>query len=235
MLLMSSSRYRDGGFLEHAAPQFSALYGDRQRHVLFIPYASICSTYDEVEARTQAAFRRFGQTLDSIHHFDDPVAAVENADAIAIAGGNTFALLKRLLDAGIVDAIRRKVLEGAPYLGWSAGSNITNPTIRTTNDMPVVFPPTSNALNLIPFQTNPHFVSGKMPGHNGESREDRLIEYLRFNPEEEIVAMPEGVALLVEGEFATVMGPVPALWFRQNGETRLLVPGTKFALNSIHP
>jgi dipeptidase E len=232
---MSSSRYKTGGYLEHADPQFAALYGQKKYEILLIPYAGVTSTFDQVEEKAKAAFERNGHTLKSIHHFNDPKAAVAQAEAIAIAGGNTFVLLKRLIEAGIVEPIRQRVLAGVPYVGWSAGGNICNPTIRTTNDMPIAFPGSFDALNLIPFQTNPHFISGKMPGHNGESREDRLNEFLAYNATEEVVGMPEGTSLLVEGAYATVLGESPMLWFRQNKAVESIQPGTKFALDSIKP
>lgn len=236
MLLMSSSRAGSSGFLEHADDQFAALYGDTKGlNVIFIPYAAVTYGFDEFENRVKPVFARLGHNITSIHHASDARAAVESADAIAIGGGNSFALLKRMYDSNIVDIITARVNDGIPYVGWSAGGNVAGPSIRTTNDMPIVEPPSLNSLNLIPFQTNPHFISGKPAGHNGESREDRLNEFLAINPTEELVAMPEGTALLCEGEEATVLGGAPMLWFRQGGTIEQIAPGAKFALNSIHP
>lgn len=235
MLLMSSSRHGSQGFLEHAQDQFAALYGQQKFNILFIPYAAVTYPFDVFEKNVQQAFVRHGHTVQSIHHARDPRAAVEQAQAIAIGGGNTFALLKRMYDANIVDAVAARVRAGVPFVGWSAGGNVAGPSIRTTNDMPIAQPPSFAGLNLIPFQTNPHFVSGKPVGHNGESREERLAEFLAFNPGEELIALPEGTALLCEGIQATVMGAPGVLWFRQGGTITPLQDGTRFALSSIRP
>lgn len=235
ILIMSSSRMGGMGYLEHAEPQFRALLGDGPQDILFIPYAAVSFSYDKYEEMASTALAKFGYRLTSIHHSPDPRAAVEQASALAVGGGNTFALLKRLYDNSLVEVIRSRVEAGMPYVGWSAGGNIVCPSIRTTNDMPIVEPPTLNALNLIPFQTNPHFISGKPAGHNGESREERLQEFLAINPDEELLALPEGTALYCRGEQATVMGAAGVLWFRQQGKVVLLLEECCFALGSIQP
>lgn len=235
MLLMSSSRAGKSGYLEHTDEQFRTLLGDKPLKVLLIPYAAVSSSYDNLEAKVKPAFERLGHSLTSVHHVSDHKAAVEQAEAIAVAGGNTFVLLKMMYENNIIEAIRARVNAGVPYVGWSAGGNVAGPTIRTTNDMPIAEPPSFKALNMIPFQTNPHFISGKMPGHNGESREDRLSEFLAYNLKEEVISMPEGTALLCEGDHATVIGETAMLWFRQGGQVEKIEPGTRFALNSIRP
>ena len=235
MLLLSSSRYKDKGFLEHADEQFKTLYGDKKYNVLFVPYAAVSFTFERFEEIVKPVFERMGHTITSIHRAADPRAAVMQADAIAVGGGNSFALLKRMYDNKIVDAISARVNAGIPYVGWSAGGNVAGPTIRTTNDMPIVEPPTLRSLSLIPFQTNPHFISGKPVGHNGESREDRLNEFLDINPTEELIAMPEGTALYCEGGHATIMGEAGMLWFRQGRKVEQMTEGTKFAIDNIHP
>lgn len=236
MLLMSSSRCAQLGYLEHADAQFKALYGDAKGlEVVLIPYAAVTTSYDAIEEKARPAFERAGQKLKSIHHFKNAKEAIENAQAIAIAGGNTFVLLKLMYENNLIQAIRDRVNAGAPYVGWSAGGNVAGPSIRTTNDMPIAEPPSFEALNLIPFQTNPHFISGKMPGHNGESREDRINEFLTFNRQEEVISMPEGTALLCAGAQATVLGEQGMLWFRQSGKVDIIAPGKCFDLNSIHP
>lgn len=235
MLLLSSSRYGSKGFLEHAGDQFKTLYGDKKYKILFVPYAAVSFTFDRFEEMVKAVFDPMGHSITSIHRAADPRAAVMEAEAIAVGGGNSFALLKRMYDNKIVDAISTRVNAGIPYVGWSAGGNVAGPTIRTTNDMPIVEPQSLRALNLIPFQTNPHFISGKPVGHNGESREDRLNEFLDINPTEELIAMPEGTALYCEGEQATIMGEAGMLWFKQGRKVEKMPEGTKFALNSIHP
>ncbi|MEJ8822507.1 dipeptidase PepE [Variovorax humicola] len=233
ILLMSSSRKDTLGYLEHAGQQLHALLRNEPRKVVFVPFAGVTFSFDTYEGMVKPVFERLGYALESIHHADDPLRAIEQADAIAVGGGNTFALLDRLYRAGLVDAIRAKVAEGTPYVGWSAGCNVACPTIRTTNDMPIVQPPSLSAMGLVPFQINPHFVSGKPVGYNGESREERLAEFLHINAPEQVLALPEGTALHVTGERATVLGERPALVFESDGSTRSLPEGTTFDLDQV--
>jgi dipeptidase E len=233
ILLMSSSRKDQLGYLEHAGEQIHALLKHESRKVLFVPFAAVTFSFDSYEDLVKPVFDRLGYPLESIHRSDNPLAAIEQADAIAIGGGNTFALLKRMYDAGIVDAIRAKVIAGTPYLGWSAGSNVACPTIRTTNDMPVVQPPTLRALGLVPFQVNPHFIGGKPVGHNGESREERLAEFLAINAPEQVFALPEGAALYSDGTRGTVLGERHALHFLGDGRVETLCENETFALSRI--
>lgn len=233
LLLMSSSRAGALGYLAHAREQIDLLLNGRAKRVLFVPYAGgITSTYDEYEQMVRPVFEQWGFELESIHR-QDPLQAVSGAEAIAIGGGNTFALLKRLYDERIVDAIRERVNDGMPYIGWSAGCNVACPTIRTTNDMPIVQPPTLRALGLIHFQINPHFISGKVAGHNGESREERIAEFLAINPREHVVALPEGTALFVDGAAGMVLGDRDALHFIDQRRVVGLPPNEIFNLGYI--
>ncbi|WP_061959324.1 dipeptidase PepE [Cupriavidus pauculus] len=234
ILLMSSSRKDHLGYLEHAEAQIHALLRRETRKVLFVPFAGVTFSFDAYERIVQPVFAQYGYELVSIHHAANPRVAVEQADAIAVGGGNTFALLKRMYEAGIVDAIRGKVLTGTPYVGWSAGSNVACPTIRTTNDMPIVQPPSLRALGLVPFQINPHFIPGKPAGHNGESREERLAEFMHINPGEHVLALPEGSALHVNGEHGTVLGERGALHFPGTTEALNLDEEATFPLSQVH-
>jgi len=233
ILLMSSSRKDSLGYLEHADQQIHHLLRHEPRKVIFVPFAGVTFSFDAYEAMVKPVFERLGYALESTHHHSDPLRAIEQADAIAVGGGNTFALLKRMYEANIVDAIRAKVHAGTPFVGWSAGSNVACPTIRTTNDMPIVQPPSLRAIGLVPFQINPHFISGKPVGHNGESREERLAEFLQINAPEAVFALPEGSALYTDGTHGTVLGERPALHFIGNGEVATIAAGETFALSSI--
>src|ERR1044071_1744174 len=136
------------------------------RRVLFVPFAGVSRTEDEYAAQVRRLFGPLGYEVESLHEATDARAAVERADAFAVGGGNTFKLLRGLYDCGAVEALRARVGAGAPYVGWSAGSNVACPTIRTTNDMPIVEPPSFDALNLIPFQINPHYTDFHPPGRS---------------------------------------------------------------------
>ena len=233
LLLMSSSRKGSMGYLEHAATQLETILQGKVQQLLFIPFAAVTFSFDEFEKIVQAPFAKLGVEVKSIHHFKDPVKAVEDAQAMAVGGGNTFALLRRIYDAGIIETVQKRVEAGMPYMGWSAGTNVSCPTIRTTNDMPIIQPPSFNAFNLVPFQINPHFISGKPAGHNGESREERLAEFTTINPTENVLAIREGSALYVEGTNATLLGDLDALVFSKSG-TDTIHAGSSFALNSVN-
>ncbi|GHB14864.1 dipeptidase PepE [Salinicola rhizosphaerae] len=221
LLLLSSSRAGTTGYLDHAQPLIADFLNANPtpiRRVLFIPFAGVGKTFDAYLEQVRPAFAAIGLTLESLHQAADPIAAVRDAEAVAVGGGNTFALVKRLYDADLLDALRERVAAGRPFIGWSAGSNIAGPTLCTTNDMPIVEPPSFTTLGLVPFQINPHFISGKVAGHNGESREERLAEYLALNPEARVVALREGTALRRDGDSLTLVGELDGVSFTADGE-----------------
>ncbi|WP_205881426.1 dipeptidase PepE [Leucobacter coleopterorum] len=231
---MSSSRKDALGYLEHASDQLRTVLDGTSRRVLFIPYAAVSFSYDAYETLAAPPFEAVDAQLTSIHHHNDPVAAVREADVIAVGGGNSFALLSRLYGAGLVDEIRRRMTEaGTRYIGWSAGTNVATPTIRTTNDMPIVEPPSFSALGLVPFQINPHFIPGKPQGHNGESREERLAEFTVINPGEEVLALVEGSALHVTDGHGEILGERKALVFTGGAPVRDIRPGQRFELGEL--
>jgi dipeptidase E len=187
--------------------------GPNVRRVLFVPFAAVVRTEDEYLATVRKSFGPLGYEVESLHRAADARAAVEAADAIAVGGGNTFHLLRGLYSAGVVELIRERVLSGVPYVGWSAGSNVACPTIRTTNDMPVVEPPTFDAFNLVPFQINPHYTDAHIEGHMGETRDERLKEFAHANPGVRVVGIREGTMLRVEGDEIRLVGAKPARIF----------------------
>ena len=242
VLIQSSSRYHNSGYLDFAGDQYERLFGKEKYEILFIPYAKVAGTYDDYEKQVQDAFKLYGHKIVGIHRFKDPQKAVREAKAIAVGGGNTWALVTRMYEAGIIDLIRERVNAGIPYCGWSAGGNVACPTLRTTNDMPIAEPPSFNTFGFIPFQTNPHFISGGTQGLNNETREDRLEEFLWYNKDEEVIGLPEGTALFVTGEYdCEVIGPKDSealYWFRQAPKGMKLerIPlGTKFDVRKIVP
>ena len=156
LLLVSNSTLYGGGYLDHCAGAITSLLGPSTRRVLFVPYALF--DHDAYAATARARFAALGFPLDSVHDAPGgPVRAVEETDAIFIGGGNTFRLLDALWRHGLVAPIRQRVRAGLPYIGTSAGSNVACVSIRTTNDMPIVQPPTFDALDLVPFNINPHY------------------------------------------------------------------------------
>jgi len=175
LLLISNSTNAGEAYLDYPKHQIREFLGSHSLNCLFIPYAGVTISFDDYEARVQERFAEVGHTVTSIHHAPDPVHAVEEADAIVVGGGNTFQLIKMIQDMGLIEPVRKKIMAGTPYVGWSAGSNVTCPTIRTTNDMPILEPDSFSAFNLVPFQINPHYTDKNPPGHAGETREDRIM------------------------------------------------------------
>jgi dipeptidase E len=145
-----------------------------------------------------------------------------------VGGGNTFVLLQRLYQQGLIEEIRAQVAKGAPYVGWSAGSNIAGLSIRTTNDMPIVEPQSFTALNLLPFQLNPHYSDFKPEGFHGETRDMRLNEFMLVNPTTPVVALPEGTALLRQGDVLSYQGNMDGYLFIGGSKTAIL-PGAELS------
>jgi dipeptidase E len=194
--------------------------GTSVKRVLFVPFAAVTRTEDEYAARVRKHFGPLGYEVESLHEAEDARAAVGRADAIAVGGGNTFKLLRAVYEAGIVEAVRERVAGGMPYVGWSAGSNLACPTIRTTNDMPIVEPPSLDALKLIPFQINPHYTDALPAGHAGETRDERLQEFIEVNPNIYVVGLREGTILRVEDNTISLLGEKSARVFRKGREAR---------------
>ena len=206
LLLLSNSSDPAGNYLQHPAAAIRELLGDRVRTVAFVPYAAVTLSWDDYAARTAAALASLGYGLESVHRAASPADAVRGAEAIAVGGGNTFHLLRALHAEGLVAAIRERVAAGAPYLGWSAGSVVACPTMRTTNDMPIVEPPTLDALGLVPFQLNAHYTDAHPPGFRGETRAQRLAEFVAANPGVPVIGLPEGTMLRVRDDDVRLLG-----------------------------
>jgi dipeptidase E len=204
-------------------------FGATVRRVLFVPFAAVVRTEDEYLARVRNNFGPLGYEVESLHQSADARAAVESADAVAVGGGNTFKLLRGLYSAGVVESIRERVAGGMPYVGWSAGSNVACPTIRTTNDMPIVEPPTLAALGLVPFQINPHYTDAHIEGHMGETRDERLVEFAHANPGVRVIGIREGTMLRVEGDEIRLIGGKPARFFLKGEAPRDIAPEESFS------
>jgi dipeptidase E len=214
LLLLSNSTNAGEVFLDYARLSIKSFLGDKSLKVLFIPYAAITFSFDEYEAKVHERFHEIGHDVLSIHKFNSPVHAVSAAEAIVIGGGNTFQLLRLLQQNNLIDAIRTKVLDGLPYIGWSAGANVACPTICTTNDMPVVEPLGFNALNLVPFQINPHYTDIVPVGHAGETRDQRIVEYLVANNEKTVVGLREGTMFSYDKQKLMLIGEKKAKIFK---------------------
>lgn len=206
LLLISNSTNAGEAYLEYPKNNIRDFLGDKIKTVLFIPYAGVTISFEEYAARVQNRFTEIGYNVVSIHSFPDPVKAVEEAEVIVVGGGNTFQLIKMIHENKLIEPVRKKVFAGIPFIGWSAGSNVACPTVRTTNDMPIVQPLSFNAFNLIPFQINPHYLDANPDGHAGETREQRIQEFLVANPDITVVGLREGTMLLVENRNIKLIG-----------------------------
>ena len=207
LLLLSNSTNPGEQYLGYAGEYIKEFLGEEPIKALFIPYAAVTFSFDEYEKKVSEKFKEIGHEIISIHNFNDPVSALKEATAIVVGGGNTWKLLKMLGDKNLIDIIRHKVTNGAPYIGWSAGANVACPTIMTTNDMPVVEPDSFAAFNLLPFQINPHYTDANLAGHAGETREQRIEEFIEANPGIYVAGLREGTMLILENETLRLNGP----------------------------
>jgi dipeptidase E len=207
LLLISNSTNPGEAYLDYPKDNIREFLGEKPVRALFIPYAAVTFSYAEYEARVAGRFHEIGHDIVSIHRFSDPVSAVLNAEAIVVGGGNTWKLLKTIRDNRLIEPVRERVLAGFPYIGWSAGSNVACPTIRTTNDMPVVEPGSFSSFNLIPFQINPHYLDANPAGHAGETREQRIEEFIEVNPDLYVAGLREGTMLIIEDKKIRLAGP----------------------------
>ena len=220
LLLLSNSR-TVSGFLVDYLEEIRAFAGTA-RKAAFIPFASVQRPWPELT-------RMVGDALQHLElRMVEGPGDLRDAEIVVVSGGNTFQLLKECRNRGLMEKLRERAEAGMPYLGWSAGANLACPTIKTTNDMPIVDPGSLEALGLLPFQLNPHYTSKSIPGHQGETRDQRLAEFAAVNPEMPVLGLPEGDWLRVSGARIELKGPHEAVWF--HGESRSPVsPGTLFA------
>ena len=181
----------------------------KENHVktaLLIPFAGVTVSWDDLTAKVKEIYAEFDVEISSIHQYPNPVEAVKNAECIVVNGGSTWNLLAECYKQDILDVMREKALSGTPYMGWSAGSNLACPTIKTTNDMPIIEPESFNAMNLIPFQINPHYLDAHPTGHGGETREDRIKEFMVINPNTYVAGLREATALVIKGDKIELVG-----------------------------
>jgi dipeptidase E len=224
LLLLSNSTCYQKGYLDHALDDIKDFLGDSVRRVLFVPYAGVTIAWDTYTQKVRERYEEMGYELHSIHKSDDTAAEINAAEAIAVGGGNTFHLLREMYESNVLEPIRARVKAGVPYMGWSAGSNMVCPTIKTTNDMPIAEPPSFKALDLIPFQINPHYTDAVLSEHQGETRADRIAEFIEANPDMTVVGLREGSILRVEGDSLKLIGDKDMRLFRKGEEIKEISP-----------
>src|SRR5215203_902157 len=222
VLLISNSTLYGSGYLDHAAAEICNFLGS-VKSVLFVPYALY--DRDAYASLARKRFEKMGFVLTSIHTASNPAQVVNDAQAVFIGGGNTFRLLKALYDFDLIERLRRRVAEGMPYVGSSAGSNVAGPTIKTTKDMPIVQPPSFDALGLVSFQISPHFLDPDPNStHMGETQEERILQFLEEN-DTTVAGLREGAMVLSENGSYILKGSSGARIFRKGQEPVDLKPG----------
>ncbi len=218
LIIASTSTVHDSSYLEYLLPELERHFKNCET-ILFIPYARPGGiTYDEYTSKVAEAFAKINKKVKGIHQYFDPITAIENAEGIFTGGGNTFLLVHTLYKHELMQKLSNVLKGGTPYLGTSAGSNIAGVSMQTTNDMPIIYPPSFETLNLFPFNLNPHYLDpDNNSTHMGETRETRIKEYHKFN-KVPVLGLREGSWLEVKDETITLRGEYTARLFRQNQE-----------------
>ena len=226
LILASTSTLHGQEYLEYLLPALKEHFSDC-KEILFIPYARPGGiSHEEYTAIAKNAFEKTGLGVKGIHEFENPTEAAQQAEAIFTGGGNTFLLLQQLYKFDLLSVLKEVLKNGTPYLGTSAGTNITGLSIKTTNDMPVVYPPSFNSLGLVPFNINPHYLDPDPKStHKGETRETRIKEFHHFNSPP-VVGLREGSWLQVKGTDIKLKGKLNARIFEANQEPYEVEPET---------
>jgi len=226
MIIASTSTVHGGTYLEYLLPTLE-IHFKACNEIIFVPYARPGGmSHDDYTATVRLAFAKINKAVKGLHEFDNPIHALENAQGIFTGGGNTFLLVTQLYQNQVMEVLAKVVENGTPYLGSSAGSNITGISMQTTNDMPIIYPPSFTTLGLIPFNLNPHYLDADLQSkHMGETRETRIKEFHAFNGTP-VLGLREGSWLEVNGENILLRGDLTARLFRQNQTPAELESGT---------
>ena len=225
-IIASTSTVFGGTYLDYLLPTLEEHFKNVS-NLVFIPFARPGGiSHDEYTEKVKPVFKQLNIEVKGIHEFENPIEAINNAEAIFTGGGNTFVLVSMLYKFNLLDAIQTAVENGTPYLGTSAGSNICGLTMGTTNDMPIAYPPSFRTLGLVSFNLNPHYldpIEGSQ--HMGETRETRINEFHHYNPQS-VLGLREGSWLEVLGKTITLKGDLPARLFQQSKDPIELETGT---------
>lgn len=219
LLIASTSTLHGGDYLDYLLPELK-LHFAQCKTILFIPYARPGGiSHDDYTQKVRTFFALLNKEVKGLHEFANPAEAIQKAEGIFTGGGNTFLLVTQLHQNNQMQALKKTIESGTPYLGTSAGSNICGLTMQTTNDMPIIYPPSFETLGAIPFNLNPHYLDPDLQSkHMGETRETRLKEFHQFNAQP-VIGLREGSWLDVKGEQIVLKGGLSARLFRQNQET----------------
>jgi dipeptidase E len=229
IIIASTSTLHDGAYLEYLLPTLETHFKNCTT-LLFIPYARPSGiSHDDYTDRVRLAFAKIQKNIIGLHEFDNPIEAIEKSEGIFTGGGNTFLLVTELYKNNVIEVLTKVVENGTPYLGSSAGSNITGLTMQTTNDMPIIYPPSFKTLGLIPFNLNPHYLDADSQSkHMGETRETRIKEFHEFNSIP-VLGLREGSWLDVNGDRIVLKGNLTARLFTKHQTPEELEPETDLA------
>ena len=232
VIIASTSTVHGSGYLEYILNDLASFFKDA-KEIIFIPYARPGGiSYDDYTKKAKDAFAKIGKTVKGIHTFRNSIEAIKNAEAIFVGGGNTFVLVNQLYKNSLINVLKETVSNGTPYLGTSAGSNICGLTIKTSNDMPIVYPPSFNVLGLVPFNINPHYLDPDINStYMGETRETRIKEFHSYNTPP-VIGLREGSWLLVKNNSIVLKGNLKARIFKYNKAPYEIESGTE--LNTLN-
>ena len=227
LLIASTSTLHGGNYLEYLLPELQ-LHFAQCKSILFVPYARPGGiSHEDYTLKVKSFFALLNIKVNGLHEFSNPTEAIEKAEGIFTGGGNTFLLVTQLHQNNQMQTLKKAIESGTPYLGTSAGSNICGLTMQTTNDMPIIYPPSFETLGVIPFNLNPHYLDADLQSkHMGETRETRIKEFHQFNTQP-VIGLREGSWLDVKGEQIILKGALPARLFRQNQEAIEVESGNK--------
>ena len=226
LIIASTSTLHNGSYLDYLLPELKKHFAAAET-ILFIPFARPSGiSHEAYTEKASQAFAKIDKKVKGLHEFENPVEAIQQAEGIFTGGGNTFLLVSELYRAKVIDAIEEKLKTGTPYLGTSAGSNICGLTMGTTNDMPIIYPPSFRTLGMVPFNINPHYLDPDTDStHMGETRETRINEFHQFNPQP-VIGLREGSWLVVKGNDIVLKGNLTARWFEANKDAIEIEPET---------
>lgn len=216
-------------YLDYPKNEIQKFLGKKPVTAVFVPYAAVTFSFDEYCEKVEERFAEIGHHVVGIHTFSNHVKAIRKAEAIVVGGGNTWQLVRMMHDQKLMNPIREKVFNGTPFIGWSAGSNVACPTLRTTNDMPIIDPKGFDCTNLVPFQINPHYLDANPEGHGGESREQRIEEFLEINPNCYVAGLREGTMFKLENQKLELIGKHKCRIFKRGTEPYELSAGDDFS------
>lgn len=217
VLALSSSRVGGGAYLSAALPLIQNFLGGEAKRIAFVPFATADNDYEGYGTNVRQALASLPHTVDLVTP-ENARNTVVNSDVLMVGGGNTFKLLHDIYSQDLFTLMLQKVAGGTPYIGWSAGANLAGKTICTTNDMPIIQPQSFTAFGFFPFQLNPHYYNVLIEGFHGETRDQRLQEFLLVNPGVPVIGLPEGSALLLQNENLRYCGTQEAVLFQWGGE-----------------